>query len=149
MLQLHDPHKISEPILVLSGLSYLIPAYRAYYCNNMQMLYACGFLTFTTVGFHYSRNDYFFAIDLIAIINFLVADYRAALVSGNYATAVFFLATNYSLTSYFVGRQYKIMSFDPDWNTQMFWHALMHVSSAYSACVSLGRCTLLPFFQSS
>jgi len=137
MLQLHDPHKISEPILVLSGLSYLIPAYRAYHGGNMEMLVACGFLTFTTVGFHYSRNDYFFAIDLIAIINFLVADYKAALVSGRYAEAVFFLSTIYSLTSYFLGRQYKIMSFDPDWNTQMFWHALMHVSSAYSAYVSL------------
>jgi len=137
MLELHDPHKIPEPILVLSGLSYIIPAYRAFYLNNMQMLSACGFLTFTTVGFHSTRDDYFFVLDCVAILNFIAVDYKTAVVSGRYAEAIFYLATSYSLISYFVGIQYKIMSFDPDWNTQMFWHALMHLSSAYSAYVSL------------
>jgi cell shape-determining protein MreD len=39
----------------------------------------------------------------------------------------------YSLVSYFVGQQFQILSFDPDWNTQMFFHSLMHLSTAYSA----------------
>ena len=134
---LHDSHKIPEPILVASGLTYLIPTYTAYYAGNTDMAFACGFLTFTTVAFHGTREEIFFGLDCFAIIYFLGANFRSAHAAGNYALAAFCLSTLYSLTSYFAGMRYKRMSFDPDWNTQMFFHALMHLSTAYSAYASL------------
>ena len=134
---LHDSHKTPEPILVASGLTYLIPTYTAYYSGNTNMAFACGFLTFTTVAFHGTRQEHFFVLDCFAIVYFLGVNFRSALASGNYALAVFSFSTAYSLTSYFAGMQYKRMSFDPDWNTQMFYHSLMHLSTAYSAYASL------------
>jgi len=134
---LHDPHTTPEPILVLSGLTYLIPAYKAYLLNKIDLSVACIMLTFTTVGFHGTRLETFFILDCAAILNFLVVLFNAALKSGNYALAMYGISVLYSLTSYFIGKRYLIMSFDPNWNTQMAYHACMHLSSAYAAYATL------------
>jgi len=46
---LHDPHMIPEPILVVSGLLYLVPAYYAFLQKRAYSLATLSFLTFTTV----------------------------------------------------------------------------------------------------
>ena len=132
---LHDPHQIPEPILVVSGLTYLIPSYIAYKNGAVQELATCLFLTFTTVGFHGTRSEVLFALDCVAIVNFL-ARYWYLAKKSRFAY-VYYMSVLYSLFSYFVGQHYKIMSFDPDWNTQMFYHSLMHLSTAYSAYLLL------------
>jgi len=132
---LHDPHQIPEPILVASGLTYLIPFYTAYNKGSSQEAYACLFLTFTTVGFHGTRSEVLFALDCVAIVNFL-ARYSYLAKKSRFA-CMYYCSVMYSLISYFVGQQYKIMSFHPDWNTQMFFHSLMHLSTAYSAYLLL------------
>ena len=134
---LHDPHKIPEPILVLSGLTYLIPSYIAFNQKRIYDFSTCIFLTFTTLGFHSTRSEYFFVIDVIAILNFLARIFYLSLRSSNYVLNIYILSVMYSLTSYFIGATYRIMSFDPDWNTQMFYHALMHLSTAYSAYLTI------------
>ena len=128
---LHDPHQTPEPILVVSGLTYLIPSYIAYKNGSVKEAATCLFLTFTTVGFHGTRSEALFALDCIAIVNFL-ARYWYLAKKSRFAY-VYYMSVLYSLVSYFVGQQYKIMSFDPDWNTQMMYHSLMHLSTAYSA----------------
>ena len=128
---LHDPHKTPEPILVVSGLTYLIPFYVAYKRGAAQEAYTCLFLTFTTVGFHGTRSEIMFALDCVAIVNFL-ARYQY-LAKKSKVAYVYYFSVVYSLISYFVGQQYQILSFDPDWNTQMFFHSLMHLSTSYSA----------------
>jgi len=132
---LHDPHKIPEPILVLSGTTYLIPAFMAYRVAAPYHMWSYLFLTATTMGFHWTRDDTLFLLDCLAILNYIgcsvVDSYRSPL----YASRIFGAALAYSLTSYFIGQQFRIMSFHPDWNTQMAYHALMHLSTAYSAVV--------------
>lgn len=132
---LHDPHKIPEPILVISGLTYLVPFYVA--ISKKRRYDACSylFLTFTTVGFHSTRNETLFILDCGAIINFLLMNYLLSLerrVSCS-SKIIFLVSVLYSLTSYFLGKYYNIMSFHPDWNTQMLYHSLMHISSSYSS----------------
>ena len=128
---LHDPHKIPEPVLVVSGLSYLIPFYmavrkgRAYDATT----YLC--LTLTTVGFHSTRDETLFLLDCIAILNFLYRSYTLSTERSTFCQRVYLVSVLYSLVSYFVGRQYTILSFHPDWNTQMFFHSLMHLSTSY------------------
>jgi len=130
---LHDPHKIPEPVLVISGLSYLVPYYMALQQQRIYYSYSCLFLSYTTIGFHGTRNESMFQLDCIAILNFVSVLIYNSLKSSHYAQAVCYASILYSLTSYFVGQRYKIMSFDPDWNTQMFYHSMMHISSSYSA----------------
>jgi len=135
MYDLHDPHKTPEPILVLSGLTYLVPAWVALQKNRSYDFATFTFLTFTTTGFHSTRSELLFALDCIAILNFLGRSLYMSVNADTYTRSIYGLSVAYSLTSYFVGQRYKIMSFHPDWNTQMFFHSLMHLSTAYSAYV--------------
>lgn len=130
---LHDPHHIPEPILVLSGLTYLVPFYMAIQDKRFYYSATCLFLTLTTVGFHGTRNEIMFQLDCLAILNFVSVMIYTSLKSSNYSKAVSYTSILYSLTSYFIGQQYQNFSFHPDWNTQMLFHSMMHISSSYSA----------------
>jgi hypothetical protein len=131
---LHEPHKRPEPILVISGLSYLLPLYVAATNNRLYDASTYGFLTLTTVGFHSTRNETFFKLDLIAMLNWLVRNGQLSLRCSNRSSRNVLIASlAYCFTSYALGKRHKIMSFDRDWNTQMFFHSLMHFSTAYSS----------------
>ena len=130
---LHDPHMIPEPILVVSGLLYLIPAYYAFIQKRTYSLATFSFLTFTTVGFHGTRSETLFLLDCVAILNFLAHNFYMSLASSRAAALIFIASVVYSTSSYFIGQRYTILSFHPDWNTQMFYHSLMHASTAYSS----------------
>jgi hypothetical protein len=130
---LHDPHKIPEPILVISGLTYLFPFYVAISNRKLYDASTYIFLTFTTVGFHSTRDETFFILDCWAILNFLLRTYYLSLNSSTTSKTLFIASVIYSFTSYFLGKYYSIMSFHPDWNTQMMYHSLMHLSTSYSS----------------
>jgi hypothetical protein len=138
---LHDPHKTPEPILVLSGLTYLYPFYVAISNKKIYDASTCIFLTFTTVGFHSTRNETLFILDCWAIINFLLRSYYLSLSCSDTTKTIFLTSVVYSFTSYFLGKHYKIMSFHPDWNTQMMYHALMHLSTSYSSYLIIKEVT--------
>ena len=140
---LHDPHKTPEPVLVISGLTYLFPFYVAIKHNRVYDASTYMFLTFTTVGFHGTRNETLFVLDCFAILNFLLRTYFLALKCSKQSQAIFYASVVYSFTSYFVGRHYKIMSFHPDWNTQMAYHSIMHLSTSYSAYTLMKEITML------
>jgi len=130
---LHDPHEISEPILVLSGLTYLYPFHLAISNKMYYDAFTYLFLTFTTVGFHSTRYDFLFKLDCIAIINYLLRSFYLLQKCSIFCNIIFILSVIYSLVTYFVGKYYNIMSFDSDWNTQMFYHSLMHIFTSYSS----------------
>jgi len=137
MIRLHDDHKYSEPILVLTGLSYLFPAFFALQKEEYYLSCSLVFLCSTTVLFHGTRWEYFFYIDVVAILNYIAyALYLSPEMTARQLHATWFPVV-FGFYTYFVGMRYQIFSFDPDWNTQMFWHGLMHLFSAYSACVYL------------
>lgn len=128
-----DDHKIPEPILVLSGLTYLIPSYIAYTAGFNYDLASCLFLTFTTVGFHGTREQWLFELDCLAILNFNICALYNVYQVGPRGGLIWFVAVSYSLLSYFAGQRLNMMSFDHDWNTQMVFHALIHLSTCYTA----------------
>ena len=130
---LHDPHKIPEPILVISGITYLFPFYIAFSNNRLYDASTYLFLTFTTIGFHSTRIEILFLLDCVAIINFLLRTSYLSLYCSNISQIIFLSSVIYSLISYFIGKYYKIMSFNPNWNTQMIYHSLMHLSTSYSS----------------
>ena len=130
---LHDPHKTPEPILVVSGLTYLFPFYIAATNRRFYDASTYMFLTFTTVGFHSTRNETLFILDCWAILNFLLRTYYLSLQSSRDSKIIFLASVIYSLTSYFIGKYYNVMSFHPDWNTQMMYHSFMHLSTSYSS----------------
>ena len=129
---LHDPHNISEPVLVISGLTYLLPFYIAINKKRRFDAFSFLFLTCTTVGFHGTRNEMIFIADCLAILIFLARTYYVSLHCTMKSRIIFYLSVVYSFTSYFVGMYLRIMSFHPNWNTQMFYHSLMHLSTAFS-----------------
>ena len=129
---LHDPHTIPEPVLVLSGLSYAVPACLAYRQGRPYSLATNLYLLATTVGFHGTRQEWIFLLDCTAIVNFLWHSYTLAQEARTNARILFAASTAYSLLSYCVGWRYQMLSFHPDWNTQMFFHAWMHISTSYS-----------------
>jgi hypothetical protein len=133
---LHDPHQIPEPFLVLTGLSYLVPTYMAYSRKRTYDTLTFLALTCTTIGFHGTRNEFIFYLDCLAILNYLARGLWLAK-SKRLALISYVIAVTYSLVSYFVGRYYKVMSFHPEWNIQMVYHGLMHISTAYSAYLVL------------
>ena len=132
-MYLHDPHTTPEPFLVLSGTTYLIPAYMAYKGGYNYVAFSNLFLASTTIGFHGTRNDYIFALDCIAILNYILCGADLCSKTTAFSRNAYMLSTLYSLVSYFVGQRFSILSFDPDWNRQMFFHSLMHISSSYAA----------------
>jgi len=136
---LHDPHTTPEPLLVLSGTTYLIPAYMAYRANALYNMWSYLFLTATTVGFHGTRNETLFLLDCLAIMNYIKCSIDDSQTSSNSAAGIFWISLGYSLTSYFIGRWFQSMSFDADWNTQMGYHAMMHFSTSYSAYVFMNE----------
>lgn len=136
-MNLYDPHTHSEPFLVLTGLSFLIPAYRAMLQEHAYLMWSYLLLCSTTILFHSTRYPFFFYIDGIAILNHIIGGAFIVYHQSNRERVSMWFTTTYSLFTYFVGKQYKLFSFDPDWNTQMLFHCLMHFFSAYSACVSL------------
>ena len=134
MYHLHDPHTTAEPVLVASGLTFLVPAYMAYLQNQKYFSGSLVFLTFTTVGFHGTRNEYFFILDIAAILNYIIYNtYYNFLNNPPNIIFVNLFSIGYSLLSYFAGKKYNVMSFDPDWNIQMFFHSLMHLFATYGA----------------
>ena len=130
---LHDPHTISEPILVLSGLTYLVPFSIALQNRRVYDSATYLFLTFTTVAFHSTRYDSFFALDCIAILNFILRSYIISTPLSPLTRGLFSFSIAYSLISYFIGQTYAAMSFHPDWNTQMAYHSFMHLSTSYAS----------------
>lgn len=136
---LHDPHTRPEPVLVLSGTTYLIPAYMAYKVGALYNMWSYLFLTATTIGFHGTRNEFLFYLDCLAILNYINCSIMDSKQSPDSVAILFWLSLGYSLTSYFIGQRFQIMSFDPDWNTQMGYHAMMHVSTAYSAYIFMNE----------
>ena len=133
-MRLHDDHKNAEPVLVISGLLYLLVALCARKKQEYRMMYSCLFLTFTTVGFHGTREEYMFVLDCFAIAWYL---FELAIRSKGYSVWISQASVFYSLTSYFIGQHYGKMSFDSDWNTQMIYHSLMHASTAFAGIVTL------------
>lgn len=133
MNQLHDSHTIPEPILVLSGLTFIFPAYTAYTQQKYYFSGSLAFLSFTTVGYHGTRNETLFILDLIAITNYILTGGVVTYYKTPREQIPYILSIVYCIISYFVGRQYKLFSFDPDWNTQMFFHSLMHLFPSYTA----------------
>ena len=129
---LHEPHTIPEPILVLSGLSYAVPASLAYRQGRPYSVATNLYLLATTVGFHGTRQEWIFLLDCTAILNFLWCSYGLSHQAKSNARILFAASTAYSLLSYFLGWRYQMLSFDPDWNTQMFFHAWIHISTSYS-----------------
>jgi hypothetical protein len=85
--------------------------------------------------YHTESNETLFLLDCCAIINFLLRTYYISLYCSNMSQIIFLSSVIYSLISYFIGKYYRIMSFNPDWNTQMFYHSLMHLSTSYSSYV--------------
>ena len=132
-------HMIPEPFLVMTGMSYLMPALLAW---NKGFYYSMGsnlFLCATTMSFHWFRYQWLFELDVIAIINYNICALYNIYYAGLPAVGVWGLSVGYSLYSYFVGQQLNILSWDPDWNTQMFFHGLIHLSTAYTAWYSFTK----------
>ena len=121
---------IPEPILVVSGLTYLLPTYIAVTKGRTYDAVTYFFLTCTTVGFHGTRSEAIFALDIIAIMNFLARSYQLSQEVSTCSVLFLNTAITYSLVSYFAGAYLKAMSFDPDWNTQMAFHSAMHLLTA-------------------
>jgi len=130
VLILHDPHKISEPFLVLSGLAFSVPAYVAFVTKRDYDFVTCAFLIFTSSGFHATRNEYFFILDCLAILNFVL---RYMYISFYLKRYLFCFVTLYNFTSYFGGQVFRVLSFDPIWESQMVYHSLLHFLSAYAS----------------
>jgi hypothetical protein len=135
-MQLRDTYTDPEPILVLSGLIYLVPAYYGFkyvYLRNSLL-----FLTLTTVGFHGTRHEYFFIIDVIAILNYIIiCGWQYVSLLTNKEKHTFYLAVIFAGYIHFVGQRYSIYNFDPNWNIKMFFHTLIHFFSAYTAHVTI------------
>ena len=132
-MKLREDHLIPEPVLVFSGLSYLIPAYVAYSARLDYSLFSCLFLTFTTVGFHGTRQEWLFQLDLLAILNYNICAIYNVYKVGPAAALIWYVAISYSILSYFGGQRYAVLSFDPNWNIQMFFHSFIHFSTCYAA----------------
>ena len=137
MNRLHDDHTHSEPYLVLTGLSYLLPAFFAIQKEEYYLAGSLVFLCSTTVLFHGIRWEYFFYIDVVAILNYVgYCLYLSPEMTYRQLHAAWFPVV-FGFYTYFVGMKYRLYSFDPDWKTQMFWHGLMHIFSSYSALIYL------------
>ena len=130
----HLDHKHPEPFLCLTGLSYLLPAYIEYKRGHYWTAEASVFLTLTTLGFHWTRSDTIFAIDCIAILQYLACSIYE---SRGWSAVLTACSIVYGLVSYFVGQQYNTMSFDPDWTVQMLFHGMIHLSTATAAVIAV------------
>ena len=142
MNQLHDNHLYSEPLLSLTGLSYLYPAFIAIEKEEYYLACSLVFLCSTTILYHGTRWEYFFYLDLIAMSHYVgYGAYLSSAMTAKVLHTVWFPVA-YGLYVYFIGMNYKIFAFDPDWNTQMFFHGLMHIFSSYSSLKYLETVTV-------
>ena len=132
-------HMIPEPYLVITGMSYLLPAWLAWKSGFYYSLATCLFLCATTMSFHWFRAQWLFELDVVAVLNYVLCCSFNAYYAGPSAMGVWVFSGSYGLYSYFVGQQLSILSWDPDWNTQMFFHGLIHLSTAYGFWYALTK----------
>lgn len=132
-------HMIPEPYLVITGMTYLLPTILAYEKNLWYCMGSSLFVTLTTMCFHWFRSEVSFMFDAIAIVNYIMCGIYNSYLTDYYAAGILFCSLTYSAIVYFVGQQYNMLAFDPDWNTQMFFHGLIHLSTAYSAWFLFNR----------
>ena len=63
-------HTVPSPYLVITGMTYLMPAMlafdRGFYYSFASSLFLCG----TSMSFHWFRYQWLFELDVIAIINY-------------------------------------------------------------------------------
>jgi hypothetical protein len=130
---LDDTYETIEPILVLSGLTYLFPLYVAVRNKNNYDMFTYGLLTFTTIWFHITLYEVLFILDCFAIINCLLRIYYISRKATRIYYLIFVCSVIYSLISYFIGKLYNIMSFHPNWNTQIAYHSVIHLTTSYES----------------
>ncbi len=133
---LRDSHMTPEPILVVSALCYLFPTYSILSTDTKGRLFdvlVLLLLTISSIGFHATRLERWFALDLCSITIFIVRFAYLSTQCSPFAQFSFVLSMAYCFISYFVGKMYRMMSFDPDWSTQMLFHSMMHLTTALSA----------------
>ena len=121
------------PYLVITGMSYLMPAWLAWKYGFYYSFATCLFLCGTTMTFHWFRTQWIFSLDQLAIWNYTFCSLLNAYQGGPSALGMWAFSVGYSLYSYFVGRYLSILCWDPDWATQMFFHGLIHMVTAYGA----------------
>lgn len=143
-MELHDPHSIPQPLLVFSGLLYLIPGYIAYKKQNTYTCASSIILAFTSVGFHGTRHEYFFVIDAIAMLNYVFHGASRAYFLTEKEQFVVWFSIVYGFVTHIFGKKYNVLSFDPNWNLQMFFHSLIHIFSSYAACKVLDTQDSMP-----
>jgi hypothetical protein len=119
------------PYLVITGMTYLMPAWLAWKSGFYYSLASNLFLCATTMSFHWFRTQWIFSLDQLAIWNYTLCSLLNAYQGGPSALGMWTFSVGYSLYSYFVGRYLSILCWDPNWTTQMFFHGLIHMVTAY------------------
>ena len=135
---IRDAHMKPEPILVITSLIFAVPSYIAFKQNKIYDCLTCLSLMCTSIGFHKLRTQTLFIVDFIAVCHFSVRIWYLSHLMEMYL--VYYISVFYSVISFYVGHKYKIMSYDPNWNIQMFYHALIHFLTAYSYYIVLTPC---------
>jgi len=136
-MNLYDVHPRPAPILVLTGLTFLIPAYKAMLQEHAYLMWTYLFLCSTTILFHSTRLPFFLYIDVVAVFNHIIGGAFIVYHQSNRERIPMIFTTTYSFVTYLFGSQYNLFSFDSDWNIKMFFHILMYIFSVYAAFVSL------------
>ena len=129
---MRDPHTTPEPLLVLTGMLYLIPAWIGWESGFHPSALSSLFLAFTSMSFHWFRTDWLFYLDVIAIFIYSLFGLHSSYKAGVASNALYVFVIGYAVFVYIVGQQYSILAFDPEWNTQQFFHGLIHVFCCYA-----------------
>jgi len=122
-----------SPYLVITGMTYLLPAWLAYEKGFHYSLVSSLCLTATTMLYHWFHYDYLLVLDTLAVANYCVCSLYNIYHAGPAAVGVWGLSVGYTAYVYFIGNHLSILAWDPHWPTRMFFHGLIHFSTAYTA----------------
>ena len=105
----------------------------AYECEKYYLSTSLTLLTITSVCFHGTKTKYFFILDQAAIFNYMFYGLYKTSTLTNKDKFITYFVIIYTIVTYFGGKQYNILSFDPNLNLQQFFHSLIHIFTGYSA----------------
>lgn len=114
-------------------MTYFLPAWLAYEKGLPYSFASCLYLGITSMLYHWFHYDWLLIADVAGVANICILGVYTMYYAGPGYIGIAALSASYSAYTFFVGKWLSILAWDPDWATRMFFHGLIHLSTAYTA----------------
>jgi hypothetical protein len=124
----------ANPVLMATSLSFLLPMLAALHADSFLAAVACGNMAVTSFIYHWSKDPYYFWIDQVAILLYMITIVYEVVFKGDTFHHIMVGAICvYTTCLHHFGYAYTCYIWDDDCSVATQHHAGMHFVSAIAA----------------